>query len=136
MLHNNVTNIYILQETCNSYFSCTWYVPPSVFVNGLELGTDIACTVPKTQRADRQAYNYGAVCEISSAGSPLLLDVLVSAVPPRFIVDYELDVSEEPTFVWISLRGNKIMPVSRERACRGEHEDFKRPFPIPDICNE
>ena len=135
-LPHHVTNVYILQETCNSYISCTWYKPPSVFVNGLELGSNIPCSVPETQRVDRRNYDYGAVCEISSRDSPLLIDVLVSAVPPRFIVDYELEVSEEPTFVWISLRGNEIIPVSREQACRGEHEDFKRPFPIPDICNE
>jgi hypothetical protein len=127
MLRDNATNVYILQQQCDSYISCTWYDPPNVFVNGLQLGTDIDC-------ADRKPYAYGSVCEISAAEGPLLIDILYSAVPPNWIKDYELEVSEEPTYVWITLKGRKIEVVSREQACRGEHEDFKRPFPVPDIC--
>lgn len=136
MLPNNATNVYILHETCNSYLSCTWYVPPSIFVNGLELGREIACDVPQTQRAGEHAYDYGSICEISAAEGPLLVDILISGLGARWIVDYELEVSEEPTFAWITLNGSKIVIVSREQACRGEHEDFKRPFPIPDICGK
>jgi len=127
VLRNNATNVYILQQRCDTYYPCTFVNPPVVFVNGLELGREIACS-------NSMSYDYGSACELSSRDGPLLIDVLGGVVPPSWIVDYELEISAEPTYVWITKFGRKIEVVPREQACRGEHEDFKRPFPVPDIC--
>ncbi len=71
---------------------------------------------------------------MSVRDTSILIDVLRSTVPPRWIIDHEVRISEAPTFVWISLRGSQIETVTKDDACRGQREDFKRPFPVPDLC--
>ncbi len=123
-------NLFIItQFNCPMGRFCTYKQGPTVWVNGNELELRAACS----ERVCEDGH--GSITELSVANKQVIVDVLGSSVPPRWIVDFEVEISQTEVYVWIAEAGRNIQIVPRELACKGEGSGYQRKFPRPGTCD-
>lgn len=128
---DNVLNLMIATELgCASGQMCTNLSGPAIELNGGLTQLISACPDIRCQNG------HGAIMYRSVEGGPLTLSVSGGGVVKQK-TDVILDIPADgfPMYVWIGDFGKQIVVVSEETACAGQREDFKRKFPIPNICN-